>query len=437
MTIDCKFLDHALAIRPNGRVLPCCRYTGDEEILTDNSEYNKEFLFSRAKEPMKKGNWASGCEKCHIQESAGNTSMRTESLRLFNDLNIYNYQFIRGPRPNNPNIDGTLTFLEIMIGRYCNLKCRMCTPELSTSWDEDINRDNSLINEMFYNPSDWEEAKKLPKTVDTMLNLDKEACKDLNEIKITGGEPFLSDYLDEFLQHLVDWDLAQNITLDIFTNCTFIPKEKYIKNFNKFKMVFLNLSIDGIEERGEFIRKKSDWKAVSSNIKWYCDYALNNENIYVTIATTLVLYNVYYLIELINWIDNNIPDNILNGQNELNFLSTNKCFTPTHLSIYNLSVDKKKELINKLEKDFNYINKEVSQVKRSSKLEGGGQWSWNVYRIINQIKDDLSKGIDSRKGNKAKITSFNSFNKRESKLDRLRNENWQEIFPELKEFLND
>lgn len=421
--IVCKYLEHGACINPDGSVKPCCRYSDDSQYVSSPFKLND--LYSKAKENMAKGIWDKGCLSCYKEESTGNTSMRTNSLKTFDEIQHPQYKFIRGVRPSEPLIEGALTYLELTIGRYCNLKCRMCGPWLSTSWDEDLKHSNSLVKRFYGRFEDWTTDVALPKTIDTMLNLSKDDCKHLNELKITGGEPFLSEYLAEFLQRLVDWGFAEKISLDIFTNTTFIPKKKYIKNFNKFKSVYLNMSIDDIGKRGEFIRKKSDWTKVEEAVAWYCKLHIENKNIYVGVSHTQQLYNVLYFREFIDWCTTHIDKEILKDPDSF-FLNTLQLTNPEHLSLYSLSNKQKNKLIELIDKDFESFD------------FTDDKWNNQVSYSLLQLKNCLKTPSNSRIMNSLDTnTILEEFNKHERIVDVVRQENWATVFPKLKEFFNE
>ena len=420
MTIACKYLEHGMMIEPNGSVKPCCRYTGDSEYVDNPIEFKE--LYSTPRDNMANGIWDNGCLRCKVEEDSSNTSMRTSSLLPYDKFN-------RSVKPNSPEIKGVLTYLEITTGRYCNLKCRICDPVLSTSWDEDLEASDHLVKWFYGNNEAWEQDKAIPKTIDTMLNLSKDDCKYLNEVKVTGGEPFLSEYLAEFLQRLVDWGFAKNITLDIFTNATFIPKNKYIKNFNKFNTVFLNMSLDGIGKRGEFMRKKSNWSKVEEAVAWYCKLHNENKNIYIGVSHTQSLYNVLYYREFIDWCTMYIDKSILNDKESF-FLNTARLSEPSHLSVYCLNNKQKTRLLELIDEDFNSFNFADEGV--SSK------WQNQVWHSLTELKNslqtlDLAHIMDSL----ITTSALANFNKHERVVDVVRQENWETVFPKLKEFLNE
>ena len=53
------------------------------------------------------------------------------------------------------------------------------------------------------------------------------------------------------------------------TNSSIIPSNKILTELNKFKRIFLNISIDGIEELFEIIRYGLSWNKFHENcLKW-------------------------------------------------------------------------------------------------------------------------------------------------------------------------
>jgi len=148
-------------------------------------------------------------------------------------------------------------------------------------------------------PSFWKE--KINPINESIAEFDYDTVKNVTEIKVTGGEPFLSDSFLKFLNNLVEWDIAKNVILDVFTNCSFFPKEKYWSLLPKFKKVHINLSLDGVGAEAEFIRKKSKWDTVLKVSKHWEDLALRNDNIFINISHTVSLFNVLSFKKFILW----------------------------------------------------------------------------------------------------------------------------------------
>ena len=95
-------------------------------------------------------------------------------------------------------------------------------------------------------------------------------------MKVTGGEPFLSKSFLKFIDNLYQWDFCKNITIVIYTNTTFVPKIKFIKALEKFKSVSLQLSIDSVGKRNDFLRSGSDWKTVEQVADFWFNFKSEN-----------------------------------------------------------------------------------------------------------------------------------------------------------------
>ena len=286
----------ALLEHSNDKVVPCCRWAAfshddhfTNHLATDSKSQVMDYktYFDEIREKMIKGESIQECKKCYQQENDGVRSMRTIALADFvkNSKELQARQKNRGPKGLIQEItQPKLEYLEIESGRYCNLKCRSCGPNLSSSWDEDVkNNDKVLTNFFGSNHEVFDDIQSRTNTNDSLALLTYEDCKHLTEIKVTGGEPFLTDSFLRFIENLVEWDIAKNILLDVFTNASFYPKEKHITMLTKFRLVDINLSIDGVGERNNFLRKKSKWQVVEKVAKKWEELSLENENITIGI----------------------------------------------------------------------------------------------------------------------------------------------------------
>ncbi len=92
---------------------PCCRF--HTRFLPDDKS------FTQIRETMMRNEWHPGCYKCKSDEEVKGSSMRTEADEFFNDFT----DTVR------------LEYLEITVGRLCNLACLSCGAEFSHTWDKD------------------------------------------------------------------------------------------------------------------------------------------------------------------------------------------------------------------------------------------------------------------------------------------------------------
>ena len=154
----CPYLFRGAVMQvPDGAIVPCCRYSSEEY-----DKYPKSFdkgyddIWNDIRKKALEGKQISGCWRCYHDEKLGLKSMRQGALETANEIN-YDYK-------TNPDYNETeLEFIEIQTGRYCNLKCRSCGPKLSTTWDEDLDNNNKVIQNFFgNNAQDYIDIKLKP-----------------------------------------------------------------------------------------------------------------------------------------------------------------------------------------------------------------------------------------------------------------------------------
>ena len=253
-----------------------------------------------------------------------------------------------------------------------------------------------------------------PKTNQSLSTIPKETVLNLKNIKATGGEPFLNDQFQIFLSNLVEWNLAKNISIEIFTNCSFFPKEQYRSLLPHFKNVKMNLSLDAIGNRAEFIRKGSAWSKVLDSLHKWIDVSLNNKNVSIVLGHTLTVYNVIYLKEFINWIESSFPNDLITN----NLLDLHLAQTPEYLCLSNLDSNIQKQLIKIVS---NHKNELLN--KHSNK---------HFVKMINSSYEKILKGLSV-----SKKDLRNEYLEKATLFDTVRNENWRQTFPELAEVFDE
>lgn len=225
---------------------PCCRYKLDKKDYEDKDlkgSVERAFrskTFEKIRNKMLKGEKLTGCQKCYDEEENGKKSYGRVQTELYSTF---------------PS--GVLKGLDISFSRECNLACRMCIPSLSTKWEFVWNR--LYPQKKFYKAPSFELKDLISK---------EETLKNVEVLEVVGGEPFIDDSFYKFLDKLKNYDLS-NKTIDVSTNCTFFPKQKYIDILLRFKNVKIGLSIDGVHQLGEYIRVYSKWSKVEQAAdKW-------------------------------------------------------------------------------------------------------------------------------------------------------------------------
>ena len=407
----CPFIFRAANISaPKSEIIPCCRY--DRKYDTDHATSFKngyESLWTDIRIKAIEGKPIDGCWRCYQEEEAGISSMRT---RAINSKSSSNKEV-----PYSPHHYQRLEFVEIQTGRHCNLKCRSCGPKLSTTWDQDLDKDQNAVKNFFGNDTHvYNELKTLPKTNKELSNVSYDVVKYLKNIKATGGEPFLNDEFQFFLANLVKWNLAKNINVEVFTNCSFFPKDAFREILPKFKSVKITLSLDAIESRAEFLRKGSEWPKVLDSAKNWKHCLTEHSNINLSVSHTISIFNILYMKEFIVWMTEFFKDEISNQRFDFD---PHLVQSPQYLAVRNHKNKVKDKIISIIENDYKYLAEMYNK-------------NFFALDFINEFYNLATKSLQSND-----IDFASEFFEKTKLFDTIRNENWRQIFPELAEILDE
>ena len=269
----CKALSNALSLRIPGDTNsltfnPCCLY--DEYLPFHPTLYKKH----REKFIAADQDFLPGCSKCKLKESTHGTSHR-----LINNRDI----------PNG--IGDEIYKLEIVLDTTCNAACIQCGTYQSSLWrNEMAARDPNYINIQPESQID----KKI-KIINESMDLSK-----VKEFHFWGGEPLITDTHLKFLNKIED---PSDVVVRYTTNGSIFPSNDILELWSKFKEVKIGISTDGIDEQFYYIRWPLKWDKVSRNIIRFRDETPSNTDFHVN-ACALPL-NVYYMQDLIEWLDVN------------------------------------------------------------------------------------------------------------------------------------
>ncbi len=276
----CPIPFYHTAVRPDGKIFPCCNFRWEEVPDDFNLEYedlfNKHPFMIKIREDIRKEKPVEGCSRCYDNERVTGTSMRTDYIRRASKLGFSE------TIPDTP----ALTYIDLALSNMCNNRCRMCNPDLSTNWYSDAKKLGIPINSGITNNDD------------KFKNFD---FSNITFIKLIGGEPLLEQ--EKFIEILKKCNLT-SLQLLITTNATVIPNDELLDIFSKCKKVNWNLSIDAHGPLNEFLRKGSKWKNVEQNLSWF----YNNYGSNVNVDTVVSIYNINCLDVLSDFLKSNFSN---------------------------------------------------------------------------------------------------------------------------------
>lgn len=371
----------------NGEVRPCCRYARHNETTkyhmpnlkdgTIDEIYNGE-EFNNLRQAFLNNERPQECSACWIEESTGSHSYRQRFLERSEKYRIdYQTEGHQTPR-----------IIDFKLSNACNLRCRMCCPMSSTSISKEINTLGPIHvgDEVWSNRFTTEEQRYFKQH--KIFNTENESIffnqwlPNIKEIELTGGEPFISLENKKLISKIADTPYAKKIRLFITTNGTQYDQD-LIDKMKNFKKVTICISVDDIEQRAEYYRDQSNWNTIIQN---YNKFITNPWT--VIFSCTISSYNVYNVLDLYNFcIQNNIRFNY------------SYVFGPEWLNISTLS-PRIKEVLTERYKDIENFDRMV--------------------QFLNQPNKNLTR----------------KFLQHIKAYDTLRNQSFQQIYPEYYKILN-
>jgi MoaA/NifB/PqqE/SkfB family radical SAM enzyme len=271
-------------ISPTGDITPCCKfqkncYDQRFNIQTHSlSEYSNSALVNNIKQEFNQGIWPIGCESCRIEESTGIESKRQlDYTRWKTHYDLYNLN------------DNKFITTSIAFGNTCNLKCITCGAHSSSRWQKEY-------YEIY--------GKDIPHFKFYKKNFVQDfiaQAPDIVHLDIPGGEPFLSGVNEQksLLSHYVSTDQAKNVSLHYTTNAQLFPDTEWWKLWQHFKEIDIQLSIDGVGDRYEYIRYPASWSVLVDSVSKY--QRTQSSNLRLSVSHTVSAYNIFYLDEFFTW----------------------------------------------------------------------------------------------------------------------------------------
>ena len=275
------------------RLKPCCRFFDPYEFDRENRPTIKEFIsgpeMNKLRTKILNKEYVSGCSKCYDEDKNGKSSLRANLNAEYKDVTDLS--------------EPKLRYLEIGTSNACNFKCITCASNYSTSWYED---DIALRARGFFREE--QKKNKFVITDNEYLNVD---LTNLNKLKILGGEPFMEPRNLELFERLDSLGLLEGLTLELVTNASVLPTEKWLEYLKKIKRISLVISLDGIEEVAEFVRYGTDWSKVSKNTLWWNQFC-KEHNHHLQFHFVIHAFNCFNIIDTIDWVEDNHPGILLN-----------------------------------------------------------------------------------------------------------------------------
>ena len=193
----------------------------------------------------------------------------------------------------------TLIRINWKFGNICNLACRMCTPYISSHFDKILSQSNHSDTLEKYRIVERNNGVAISTRREDLEKL-KFVLPNLQILQTSGGEPFLSQDLDELLKTAIKTKDCEHIELEITTNGTKFIKEK-LDIISKFKKTRFIVSIDGTDTVYNYIRYPFKFKILKRRLQYLKKYIQERQledKISVQFNPMGMLYNLFNYAEL-------------------------------------------------------------------------------------------------------------------------------------------
>ena len=229
----------------------------------------------KIRQEMRDGIRRSECEWCYFYDESNQYSCRQ-------DINE------RYPEPPSTK----LRELDFAASKKCNYICVTCDESASSGW-EARNKEFKFIDSQI--------VHKLP--------IELKGIEHLKQLTIMGGEPTIESYYDDNFWNFIESKTDENTWYQMVTNCSSYPSDRWIKFLNKLKNVCIGISLDGIEEVGQFCRlgwKERIWR--KNLLKWmeffsHRTYDIKSRHEGPWINFVVSNYNVLNLTDTLTYVD--------------------------------------------------------------------------------------------------------------------------------------
>jgi len=356
----------SLETSPIGTVRPCC--LAEDEIKDNNGNkysllttdlnevHNSEYM-QKLRQEFLDGKKPQTCRKCWNEERSGRTSKRMHTLNRLKHI-VEDTKWTVDAKP--------LIFVDFKLGNICNLKCRICGSWSSSTFAaEEVHFEgkDSFHYQMLKDGSWPRQNQKFWTEIDKLMG-------QVRYLEFTGGEPFMIKEHFALLQRMVDRGIAKNVEIHYNTNGTHFP-EHAESIWKHFKLVEIAFSIDDVDERFEYQRANAIWSEVNNNMNLFEAMRDRNTNIQLQVCSTVNVFNVMYLEELANWID----------QRSFDYVYWNMLHEAYYHSIGTLP-ERAKELVSNKLLSANVSDFHMKEfVKIVDFMQGGASLDGNILRM--------------------------------------------------------
>ena len=228
------------------------------------------------------------CSYCWTQEDLGNLSDR--HYRSGEPWAAEHFDAIANSTGDE---DAVPSYVEVNFNHACNLKCSYCSPQFSSSWEDETRRFGGYPTSTSHNDPSYFSGNRRPRPsrednpyVDAFWEWWPTLYPKLKHFRMTGGEPLM----DRNTYRVFDYVLAfpkPDLHIDVTSN--FSVEEKLWEQYFSYVSQLCNTNIEhfmqyvsldsGIAEHAEYIRHGMEFKRVLARVDYFLRHIPNRNSL--------------------------------------------------------------------------------------------------------------------------------------------------------------
>jgi len=249
------------------------------------------------------------CSRCYHEESLGGYSRRHRSNQksVIFTRTAFETSFSQSPgyphfqlSQTQEGVTDTLPIeLHIDLGNYCNLACKMCWSQASSTIAVQ-NVKWGLEEHKQYLGNDWtKDSTVWNKFLNELLTIPK-----LKNLHFMGGETLLTKRFEELVDFCINHKKF-DLCFSFVTNGTTF-NQSLLDKLKLFTRVGIEVSIETITKHNDYVRQGTNTEEVLKNISKYIEYC-NGSSISLTIRPAVSFLTVGYYYTLLKYcLDNKL-----------------------------------------------------------------------------------------------------------------------------------
>lgn len=362
------------------------------------------------------------CRRCYIEEDFGSTSRRHKANQksVIFTKTAFKESFTQSPHllhfEHSKNTQGETELMPVDIhidlGNHCNLACKMCNQEASSTIASQLLKWGDKDARQFIG-TDWTRNEYVWNRVINEIA----SIKNLKNIHFMGGETIITKRFEDFVDRMIEIGRT-DLNFSFVTNGT-IFNHSLMKKLSKFNRVGIEISVETWDERNAYIRQGTDQKKLKENIELYKKYS-DNSQISITLRSAVSLLSVGNYPSLLRYcFDNKL------------MIKSLLLYRPSHLDIRILPKEIKNNYLEKyktLMQDLNLFDIDINHDYNES---DPNQIHKVIKKEIQQCINVLTAPDDDNSEEKLKKLVDEC-----RRWDKVYNLDAREYYPEFAELLN-